>query len=364
MECCGHINEFPEERIWDFEKNFRKKDLKIFHSSMGFLGEDDQLMDIFTQDVQTLENHGITVKQIAQRLRTIVEKYKRKRNLLNHFNVNFNPKIEALHKEQIEKLDRSLLDIKSNHGYPYYNYTVKNDRYMIIENRYLVSAVEYWGFQACPFTGGLNNIDGHYVLYRKKYGGSMDFTVIDLLTKKVLVFNDLLIHMIEAHTFFEGHVHHRLDPLEVIEFFNLQPGVDYSPQIDSQYEFIEIQEGGQIESIKTNTSETQAEIHIYTQEEIEILLADENYHKKDEIPYLYVKIINAKENDECLKTEIQIPTSESQESQIIPLVHFLGCRSKYIIPGIVTNAYSFKKYKRELVQFVKIEEEFEILEVS
>jgi len=73
----------------------------------------------------------------------------------------------------------------------------------------------------------------------KYYGyeyGSTDVLIENLNTGKKIQFNTLLPHMIRYHHFFESpNVSHRLDPKDVIEIFNLQEGIDYSPKYVTKY---------------------------------------------------------------------------------------------------------------------------------
>jgi len=86
------------------------------------------------------------------------------------------------------------------------------------------------GAQECPFQDPND---------KKYYGyeyGSTDVLIENLNTGKKIQFNTLLPHMIRYHHFFESpNVSHRLDPKDVIEIFNLQEGIDYSPKYVTKY---------------------------------------------------------------------------------------------------------------------------------
>lgn len=158
------------------------------YSNAGFLQLDEKLHDVYLDDKQFLENCGITYDQIAGRLTTIIEEY-----------------------------------------YICVNQTKNN--VCVVEDKYLVSSVSYMGAQECTFQN--KSLDKKYHGYEY---GCTDMTISNSETGKKISFNTLLPHMIKYHHFFESpKSEHRLDPKNVIELFNLLPGVDYSPKYQDAY---------------------------------------------------------------------------------------------------------------------------------
>ena len=154
------------------------------YSQVGFLAEDEKLSTVIEQDRQTLQHFGITYDQIADILKYIEDKY-----------------------------------IKSSH------------LVALINEKYQVSSVCYMGAQECPFQNHKLDDRYHGVDY-----GSVDLTVKNVATGKTITFGTLLHHLIRAHHFFESPKSpYRLDPVDVIELFDLKPGVVYTPK----YEILE-----------------------------------------------------------------------------------------------------------------------------
>ena len=73
--------------------------------------------------------------------------------------------------------------------------------------------------------------------------GADDYWIYDLRTGQSLRFNDLHIHLIRDHGFFEGHVYHRLEPLDIIHFFDLKPCIDYAPIYLFETQWVKVNEG-------------------------------------------------------------------------------------------------------------------------
>lgn len=212
-----------------------------YFCSYGFMNKDDVLVDIYNKDMTILNNHNITPKQIADVLTSIVQKYRRKAMLIGEENARdcgeYSPEIKKYHYDELLQIDRDLLNLKCNNGYNS-NSSVHSLNPIIIDKKYLVTCISYWGFQPCPFYCFCE------ITHRSDTGGGDDFWVYDLETKKTLEFNDLLIHLIGNHHFFEGNVHHRLNPETIIDFFNLQPNIDYSSEFIEVSRWIRLNEGG------------------------------------------------------------------------------------------------------------------------
>ena len=103
---------------------------------------------------------------------------------------------------------------------------------MVVENIYEVTKCTiYMGAQECPFQNREKDSGYHGYEY-----GDRDVTITNIRTGKAIEFNTLLIHMIRCHHFFESpKSSHRLNPKDVIELFDLKPGMDYSPKYQYYY---------------------------------------------------------------------------------------------------------------------------------
>jgi hypothetical protein len=237
-KCDGLLHNFPIEQIYELEARFKSVD-DPYGSTVRFLAPNDKLMDIYYHDMMTLENAGITKGQIVDRLKSIIYQYNRKIELISEWTVSYSHNISKLHEENLKTISNDILNMRCNGGYDYYNHKVRFSNPIIIENRYIVTCISYWGYQTCPFIGGIYNKE-EFTHVRDELGGGDDYWLYDLITGKTLQFNDLLIHLIESHGFFEGNVFHRLDPKDVINFFELKSGVNYTPKYITEERYIYI----------------------------------------------------------------------------------------------------------------------------
>lgn len=205
--------------------------------------KNEKLLEIHREDMNTLMNRNIKIQQIVDILTTITEKYKRKASLIGDISINhcseYSPEIKKHHDEELLRIDPEIFFLGVNSGY-------KNDMNalslcpIIIDERYLITMISYWGFQSCPF------VCFSEIGSRSETGGGDDYWIYDLETRKTLQFNDLIIHLIGDHHFFEGDVFHRLNPDDVINFFNLQPGIDYSNEFVEVDRWTRLDVGGDI----------------------------------------------------------------------------------------------------------------------
>jgi len=149
------------------------------YSKAGFLAEDEKLLTVIEQDRQTIQYFDITYEQIADILKYIEIKYRK------------------------SGLKTALIDEK-----------------------YQVSSFCPANPQECPFQN--QELDDYY--HGHDYG-NINLTVKNVTTGKTIIFGNLLVHLIRAHHFFEGPKSpYRLDPVDVIELFDLKPGVVYTPK--------------------------------------------------------------------------------------------------------------------------------------
>lgn len=139
-------------------------------SEDGFLGPNERLEDVLSEDARILASRGVTAAAIAERLRDIVGR----------------------------ALDR-----------PEY---APNGRSRATVDHFRVSWEQWMGFQECPWGCA------------RAGWGSIDFVIENRRTGKRLAGPGLIAHLIAEHGFFEGHESpYRVDPIEAIEVLEIEP---------------------------------------------------------------------------------------------------------------------------------------------
>ena len=140
-------------------------------SAGGFLGHSENLVDIITNDNQTLADIGVSHKDLAQKLAELVEM------ALNN----------KTHKYRT----------------PYFHVKVKL----------------FTGFQICPWSENIHQKQCTYGSGVKF--GSVDWTIKNLQKRLSLTGSGLLVHLIGDHHFFEGKQSpYRIEPLQLCSLLN------------------------------------------------------------------------------------------------------------------------------------------------
>ena len=253
--CVEKIDQMEPARIKELETAFRARSNIWNQSTVGFIAPTDNLLEVYAKDISALNASGITLRQIADVLTTITNKYKYKHSLIESksigdANVNYQPQVEQRHLTQLKDIDEFIMKSECNGGYSYCHSIVKNSFPIVIDDRYIITREMFWGYQCCPFSSNSS---------REKHGGGSDYWIYDTQTKESIQFNDLLIHLIRDHGFFEGNVFHRLDPLKVIKFFNLRPGVSYAANYETVSQYQKINVGGDISPCRKEGDHTMYE---------------------------------------------------------------------------------------------------------
>lgn len=170
--------------------------------SQQHIGESESLNAVIATDVATLIKLNITTDQIADMLDTVVLR------CVEYFERNgkYNPP-----KELVEQFKQLFEETKTRQG-----------SYPIFGGKYLVFRTTYGGAEQCPFQ---SPEDTEYHGYEY---GSHDWLVWKVGTTETFFFSDLLRHSIRAHQFFESSTKYRVDPVEVVNFFELKPDIDYA----------------------------------------------------------------------------------------------------------------------------------------
>ena len=343
MYCTGHINEFTPDKLADIEK--RMMPTRYGHgSTLGFLAVGEKLMDVYQRDIATLESLNITTVQIADRLTQIIEKFFRKEQLVYPHYPHYSPLVKQVHEKQLQTIDAKILDKPVEFAYPGRIFSLKNTRFhTMIENRYLVTGSEYWGFQFCPFTGVLSE---NPMYSRKHHGGGWDICIYDTTAHKYIVFNNLLIHLIRHHSFFEGSVFSRLDPFTVINLLDLKPGVSYDPGYKSMNILQEIKPGGELIKLKDNCGNREStEFKINYETRIQKNSPEIVY---DDKPYLYVDIYGI--NNEDIYIEFEFCDAKCK-------IDLNRCYYKDIAKYHNDGQYPVLKFQLATDNYVPIEEE-------
>jgi len=244
-ECCKCCNK-PNHLIGRQEwLNIQKRMLPGNFSESGFINEGESLEKIIDNDRIILEKRGITYDQIA---------------------------------DQLENLDN-------------------------IKDKYKVKIKSYFGRQECPFISELQEC------FCEDNYGSDDITVTNRKTGKSIKYSSLVPHMIRCHKFFESpSVSYRVDPLEIIEFFNLKPSEKYNSMTERDYywkndkcienfDVLDIHRLKKILSELSVSTYTYDNINIYivpTNESLESFIPEINEEKKYSYEKLRTLIYNFK----------------------------------------------------------------------
>ncbi len=236
--CCGSYEQFSQKYLDDLHKKLRFGE----QASTNFLASHETLEDVCKKDSQVLEECNITHEQIADVLSNIKKLYDKARKISNPKDQFYNEEKAKNYEEKLALLSDEAKESRAFDGFTYYDEAkVKNTSPMVINYRerdYLVARHSYWGIQNCLFDSGLRGGE-HSFDMRNTIGGGDDYTIYDLSNNpcydptslektSALWFNDLLIHLIRDHHFFEGSTYHRVEPKKVIDFFNIQPNTKYA----------------------------------------------------------------------------------------------------------------------------------------
>ena len=178
----------PEQLLW-VENRCRPGDAPDHVCSAGMLAPTETLREVLERDEATLARTGITAAQIADVLEAAAESAK------------------------------DIWHTKPNTG-----------TFTLDGRKHLVEVTEYMGCQESPFR------EGEYPPH-----SSANITVTNPEGRR-FQFGGALPHLIRTHEFFEGHAQtqtykrdgitcYRVDPEEAIQYFGIQPGREYSPEL-------------------------------------------------------------------------------------------------------------------------------------
>lgn len=186
------VGELSPERIAHIERRMLPGQI----SRIGFLAPGERLADVIARDEKTCAARGITPRQIADRLETLVGRAAR-RVLL------------ALRRREQDDEVQGFLN---------------GEGAGVLLEGFRITGIQYRGLQECPFEDTTGATCGHFIY------SSADYCLENIETKREIQFPGLIIHLAREHHFFEGSVEYRLEPAEAIDVLGLERGVDYAPE--------------------------------------------------------------------------------------------------------------------------------------
>lgn len=188
LSGSGYIEDFfpklPEQEQVALVENLKPKGA----SECGFLGPDEDLIEVVNADISFLASKEVTFKQVADRINGFIDKF------------------------------ITLYNLNKNHPY------VKSltDCYFVIEKDFLVKMTSnFRGFQQCPF-------EKYSSQPCSIFRSSSNYVIKDIRTGKILHFAGLIPHLLEDHHFCEGPQSClRFDIKTAIEMLRIERSIDY-----------------------------------------------------------------------------------------------------------------------------------------
>ena len=186
-------------------------------STLGYLGDDEDLDYVVYKDIGRLQEKELTAKDVTDALRTVAGLHHRHRDLYGL------PKEEeralkteyAKHFKILSKYMQSRMQADTGSS----NWCLW-DKYfspvMFNDIKLMVMSVTWGGAAICPFKA-----DDNRAYHGYEYG-SRDYCVYNTEDDEVVMFNDLNLHMAEHHSFWEGSTNYRLDPIKVVDCLRLR----------------------------------------------------------------------------------------------------------------------------------------------
>ena len=208
------------------------------HSMGGFLGREEDLIEIKKQDYLTLQKYGLSYEDLASRLEKManasLDNYRSTNNAVTILDSDYNI-VELKNVVELKNGNRPFLEKSAGgkglfHIRPFIK-PLRNSRMLKeLPSAYYMVIVERIGDAGCPW----NNLPKELEVLKCGYGqqANYDFTVRNLKSREKLEFNYNLmqVHMIAKHHFFEGRKtmsklinknSYRIEPEEIIETLEL-----------------------------------------------------------------------------------------------------------------------------------------------
>lgn len=161
-ESLSVFNMSSEDIHWYETNRLYPSDRDNYCSSTGFLKQGESLLVVVKLDRQTLEEYGVSYKDISNKIQEITR--------------------------------------RNSSGY------ASDNLYVYVEAT--------CGYQYCPFSpkergGSCGSTTVHYIITNEKNG-------------RRITISGLMAHLIESHNFFEGDVEYRTPPKDLIEILEIQ----------------------------------------------------------------------------------------------------------------------------------------------
>lgn len=190
------VGDLSPERIAQIEHRM----LPGQSSRIGFLTQGERLADIIARDEKTCADRGITPRQIADRLETLVGRAKRRVGLA------------LRRRERGDEVDGFMNGRGGG----------------VLLEGFRITGIHYRGLQDCPFEETRGATCEPFIYSAGNY------SIEHVDTKREIRFPGLIIHLAREHHFFEGSVTYRLEPSEAIDVLGLERDVDYTPKYATQ----------------------------------------------------------------------------------------------------------------------------------
>ncbi|MEM7333279.1 MAG: hypothetical protein AAF490_14410 [Chloroflexota bacterium] len=182
------------------------------YSQAGFLGPNESLQQIISEDTQTLAELNITHQQLADRLESLLfQGLELNKNLIANLIDTHQDNFDDI----VEKIEFWLDDIRIDQPerWPENPMKILPDESWggIIEGKFQIFIQQWRGFQECPWDCEID-----IRLF------SIDFMLLNRRTGYFIMAPGMINHLIREHNFFEGKgTPYRVDPQKLVRVLDL-----------------------------------------------------------------------------------------------------------------------------------------------
>lgn len=197
-----------------------------------FLAENETYDDVIKRDLIVCSEKNVTPGEIGSRIKCVLEGYYKAKKVIGGEDMILwdDPSDEIV--DLVRKMPPPLNCSGYGKKHVFSVETIKNWFPAIVEmefGKFLVISQRTMGFQSCLYPKG-DDICGA-ISY-----GSTDYVICNLSIKDPVTgdhpsisFGGLIIHLLMKHSFFEGNVMYRLDPINAMHVLGFLPNyIDYS----------------------------------------------------------------------------------------------------------------------------------------
>ncbi len=209
MINCNIANDKLDTKEWE---RIQAQCIKQKHICSHTFCKNDDLREIIKKDEETLAGVGITFAQLEDFIfgfHLYFKKYS------SYSQIDLPDVVNKFYQDKSDKYFTINRNGWCSWGRSYSKFNMFGTNYFVIK-------FTWGGAETCPFQSPED----------KKYHGysygSHDWLIWNLDSNKFMHIGDLLFHQITAHKFFQAPgSNYRVDPIKLIELFNLKPNVDY-----------------------------------------------------------------------------------------------------------------------------------------